>query len=187
VKIKYYPVATASSLMAYMQRLRAVGYTPDLMIVDYADYLKPSERTKADHSDLGVVYKDLRALAGELQIGCWTASQTQRSSIQDEVIEADKVSDSFSKIMISDFVMSVSRRLQDKLVNGGRAHVIKNRFGKDGLTFPMRMDLEHGIIDMLDDFDDPNSPVVAPGNDKGSGDLLSKLHQKFMKQKPSCS
>ena len=37
---------------------------------------------------------------------------------------------------MTDFVMSMSRKVEDKIANTGRFHVIKNRFGVDGITFP---------------------------------------------------
>ena len=37
--------------------------------------------------------------------------------------------------MTADFVMSMSRKVEDKIANTGRFHVIKNRFGVDGITF----------------------------------------------------
>ena len=38
--------------------------------------------------------------------------------------------------MTADFVMSMSRKVEDKIANTGRFHVIKNRFGIDGVTYP---------------------------------------------------
>ena len=32
--------------------------------------------------------------------------------------------------------MSMSRKVEDKIANTGRFHVIKNRFNPDGITFP---------------------------------------------------
>ena len=50
----------------------------------------------------------------------------------------EKVSEDYSKVMIgSDFVMSMSRKVEDKIINTGRFHVIKNRFELDGITFPV--------------------------------------------------
>jgi len=44
------------------------------------------------------IYEELRGIAGELDIPIWTASQTQRSSIQEDIIQADKIAESYSKI-----------------------------------------------------------------------------------------
>ena len=47
----------------------------------------------------------------------WTASQTNRSAIDSEVIQADKIADSYAKVMNADFIISVSRKDADKLNN----------------------------------------------------------------------
>jgi len=48
-------------------------------------------------------------------------------------------------------VVSVSRKLEDKVNHTGRMHVIKNRFGSDGMTFPVFMDPAHGIMEVYDE------------------------------------
>ena len=48
--------------------------------------------------------------------------------------------------MTADFVMSMSRKVEDKIANTGRFHVIKNRFGPDGLTFPANINTNTGNI-----------------------------------------
>ena len=41
--------------------------------------------------------------------------------------------------------MSVSRKVEDKIANTGRFHVIKNRFGVDGITFPASINTNTGF------------------------------------------
>ena len=151
--IRYYPAksATSHSLLAHTQQLTALGHKPDLIIVDYADLLRASERVDARYQELGAIYEELRGIAGELNIPVWTASQTQRSSIQDDVIQADKIAESYQKIMTADLVISLSRKLEDKVNKTGRAHIIKNRFGADGQTFPVVMDTSIGQIQIYDE------------------------------------
>ena len=49
-----------------------------------------------------------------------------------------------------DFIMSWSRKSKDKLNNTARAHIMKNRFGPDGITFPCKMDTNTGYIEVYD-------------------------------------
>jgi len=153
IVIKYFPskTITAHTLLAHVQQMEAVGFEPDLMIVDYGDLLRASSRTEARYLELGAIYEELRSLAGELYIPCWTASQTHRSSISDEVIQADKIAESYGKIMTADFVMSFSRTLDDKQTNTARVHIIKNRFGPDGITFPAKMNVMEGLVEVFDE------------------------------------
>jgi hypothetical protein len=53
--------------------------------------------------------------------------------------------------MTADFVVSLSRKIEDKIAGTGRWHVIKNRFGPDGITFPSKMNASNGKIDIYVD------------------------------------
>jgi replicative DNA helicase len=151
--IKYFPTrtATVNHLMAHINRMTQLNYKPDLVIVDYADLMRSTEKSSARHEELGFIYEELRGMLGELKIPGWTASQSQRSSLQDDVVEADKIAGAYSKIFVSDVVLSASRKLADKVSNTARIHVIKNRFGGDGMTFPANMDLAHGRMEVYDE------------------------------------
>ena len=52
--------------------------------------------------------------------------------------------------MTADFVMSVSRKVEDKVLNNARNHVIKNRFGVDGITYPVTMNTNIGKVDIFE-------------------------------------
>jgi hypothetical protein len=171
--IKYYPARTITShtIQAHIQQMASLGFKPDLIIVDYADLMSATARTDARYQELGAVYEELRGLAGELQIPIWTASQTQRSALQDEVIQADKIAESYSKIMTADLVLSISRKLEDKVNKTGRAHIIKNRFGADGQTFPMIIDAGVGKIEI---FDENSAKGVMLKKQMENGEVVTK-------------
>ena len=146
--VKYFPTKTASvnTISAHLQKMRMMGKSVDMVVVDYADILKDTGTAKEVRHALGNIYEDLRGLAGEFGIPVWTASQANRSSLDDDVIEAQKISESYQKIMTADFVVSLSRKVEDKIGNTGRFHVIKNRFGPDGLTFPAKVNTNTGAV-----------------------------------------
>lgn len=75
---------------------------------------------------------------------------SHNSSLEEDIIDASKVAEAYSKVMISDFVTSVSRKVEDKIANTGRFHVIKNRFGVDGLTFPASINTTNGKIQVYE-------------------------------------
>ena len=150
--IKCYPTKAASvhTLSAHLQRIKTLGKKIDLVIVDYADIMKDTGNAREVRHALGNIYEDLRGLAGEFEIPIWTASQANRSALDEDVIEAGKVSESYQKIMTADFVMSLSRKVEDKIGNTGRFHVIKNRFGPDGMTFPAKIDTNTGKMEIYE-------------------------------------
>lgn len=181
LQIKYFPVRAASvaTIRAALNRLMASGFTPDLIVLDYADLLRSIEKSNAKHEELGYIFEEFRGMLGELQIPGWTVTQSQRSSLSENVIEGDKIAGAYSKIMPCDFFASVSRMLQDKVSNTGRFHVIKNRFGPDGLTYPMEMNLQHGIIDIYDEHSPKGQALRDLMNSGSSGNVHVAIRDKF--------
>ena len=150
--IKYYPTRTASvnTLIGHLQQCEMQGVKPDMVLVDYADIMKSTSKFTEKRHQIGHVYEELRGMAGEFDIPIWTASQANRSALEEDVIGAEKVSEDYSKVMTADFVMSMSRKVEDKIANTGRFHVIKNRFGPDGITFPATINTNTGTIEIYD-------------------------------------
>lgn len=157
--IKFFPIKTiaAQTLKMHVERVQMLtGNKIDMIVVDYADLLRPltSDKNANSYSEAGSVYEELRAVAGELQIPIWSASQAHRSAHEADTIQAHNVADSYRKIMTGDFVFSLSRKSDDKMSDTARIHVIKNRFGADGCTFPTYFNSSNGDVKIFDE----NSP-----------------------------
>ena len=90
----------------------------------------------------------------------FTASQINRSGAEDDIITGTKIAGSFSKLMTADFVVSLSRKIEDKLAGTGVA-CNKNRFGPDGMTLPSKANMSNGRINIYsDDSIDGKKPKV---------------------------
>ena len=150
--IKYFPTksATVQTIGSHLKQIELSGVKPDVVLVDYADILMSVGSFKEKRHAIGTIYEDLRGLAGELEIPIWTASQANRSALEEDVIGADKVAEDYSKVMTADFVMSMSRKVEDKIANTGRFHVIKNRFGIDGVTYPATINTNIGQVQIFE-------------------------------------
>ena len=123
-----------------------MGTKADLIIIDYVDLLR-SRRNNAERKDeIDDVYTAIKGMARQIQTPIWTVSQVNRMGSKDDIIEADKIAGSYDKIMIADFAMSLSRKRQDKVNGTGRIHVIKNRFGQDGMTYGAMINTSNGNI-----------------------------------------
>ena len=170
--IKYFPTksATVQTLAAHLSQIEIQGTKPDLVLVDYADILKGMGSEK--RHVLENIYEDLRGLAGEIVCPIWTASQANRSSLEEDVIDATKVAEAYSKVMIADFVVSVSRKVEDKIANTGRFHVIKNRFGYDGVTYPSQINTNIGKIEVFESTS--SGGVDAQGKMDNSQEFMRK-------------
>lgn len=154
--IKYYPMGTASSLTlkAHIERVQLLtGNKIDMVIVDYADLLRPFIINKNSNSyeNGGDIYGELRGMAGELQVPVWSASQANRAAHEDNTVNATNVADSYKKIMIGDFIMSLSRNSADKRALTARVAILKSRMGSDGPQYPTDFDASCGKIHIYDE------------------------------------
>jgi len=149
--IKEYPTksATTNTLRSHLEKLRQRDFKVDTIIVDYGDLLKPILYSKEKRENLETIYEELRGIAQEFECPVWTASQTNRSGINAEVITMEAISEAFSKCFVADFIFSVSRTGTDKVNNTGRIFIAKNRNGIDGIVFPIFMDASNVDIKVL--------------------------------------
>ena len=139
--------ATVNPIHAHLEKCIQQNIEPDLIIVDYADLLT-SKSSKEKRDKLDDIYTNLRGLASEMKLPIWTASQVNRSGAREEIIQGDRMAESYSKMMITDFAMSLSRSAEDKENGTGRWHIMKNRYGADGITYDSVMDTSIGKIEI---------------------------------------
>jgi hypothetical protein len=86
------------------------------------------------------IYEELRCLGQQFECPIWTASQTNRTGLNAEVITMESISEAFNKCFVADLIISISRTIEDKNTNMARIYIAKNRNGPDGLVYPMYMD-----------------------------------------------
>ena len=147
--IREYPAgqATVNTIHAHLEKCKQQNIDPDLVIIDYAD-LMTSKSSKEKRDKLDDIFTGLRGLATEMKLPIWTASQVNRSGAREEIIQGDRIAESYSKMMITDFAMSLSRNADDKENGTGRWHIMKNRYGADGMTYDSIMDTAIGKIEI---------------------------------------
>jgi hypothetical protein len=85
--------------------------------------------------------------------------------------------------MITDFCMSLSRKKEDKVNGTGRFHIMKNRYGMDGLTFGVTANTNTGHFDVFDYNTDFEEEKLAPNTQSNPLDKTDK----FEKQKLSAA
>ena len=150
--VKEYPSKSASTntIRAHLSRLVKKGIKPGMVIIDYGDLLRPLVNRKEKRNELESIYEEIRALSSEFECPFWTASQTNRSGLNMEVITMEQISEAFSKCFVADFIFSVSRTIEDKQKNQGKMFIAKNRNGPDGIVYPIFMDTSNVSIKVLD-------------------------------------
>ena len=150
--VKEYPTKTASTqtIQNHLEKLKMRNIHADMIIIDYGDLLRPVRYQKEKRSELESIYEELRAMATIYECPVWTASQTNRSGLNAEVITMESISEAFNKCFVADFIFSISRTIEDKTTNGGRIFIAKNRNGPDGVLFPLLMDTASVKIKVLE-------------------------------------
>ena len=172
--IKEFPMgrATISTIESHIRKVTDLGTKPDLIIIDYVDLLSSRKRTADRKGEIDDIYTSTKGLARELNVPIWSVSQVNRAGAKDDVIEGDKAAGSYDKIMITDFCMSLSRKAKDKVNGTGRFHIMKNRYGMDGLTFGVQADTSTGHFTVHDyDPDEEFEQDTIPSNKKSYGDF----------------
>jgi hypothetical protein len=179
--IKEYPTKSASTatIRAHLNRLKQRGFDVDMVVVDYGDLLRPTSKEKEKRNELETIYEELRGIAGEFDCPVWTASQTNRSGLNAEVITMESISEAFNKCFVADFIFSISRTIADKQNNSGRIFIAKNRNGPDGIVCPIFMDTSAVDIKVME----PTNDSIEDIKKNLAKVQKSRLEEKYKKHK----
>jgi replicative DNA helicase len=175
--IKEYPTKTVSTetLRNHLKKLEQRDFKVDMVVVDYGDLLKPVTAQREKRNELEGIYEELRGIAAELKCPLWTASQTNRSGLNAEVVTMESISEAFNKCFVADFIFSLSRTATHKQNNTGRIFIAKNRNGPDGVVLPIFMDTSNVAIKVME----PTNETVDEINKNAAADQAKKLKEKY--------
>jgi replicative DNA helicase len=191
--IKEYPTgrASVSTIESHIAKSTSMGVKPDLVIIDYVDLLSSRKTNRERKDEIDDIYTSTKGLARQLNIPIWSVSQVNRAGANDNVIQGDKAAGSYDKIMITDFCMSLSRKKEDKINNTGRFHLMKNRYGMDGITFGIEADTSTGHFIIKDEYiegDEVEAANLQPRSNKFDTDVdtfdKAQLRKKFFELNP---
>ena len=191
--IKEYPTgrASVSTIESHIAKSTSMGVKPDLVIIDYVDLLSSRKTNRERKDEIDDIYTSTKGLARQLDIPIWSVSQVNRAGANDNVIQGDKAAGSYDKIMITDFCMSLSRKKEDKVNNTGRFHLMKNRYGMDGITFGIEADTSIGHFTIKNEYDeDDESTTLTPTTRSNKFDTdvdtfdKAQLRKKFFELNP---
>ena len=180
--IREFPMGktTIGTIEAHINKVKDLGIEPDLILIDYIDLLSTRKRNVDRKGEIDDIYTSTKGLARELNIPIWSVSQVNRAGAKDDIIEGDKAAGSYDKMMITDLSMSLSRKKEDKVNGTGRLHIMKNRYGMDGLTFQVDVNTSNGHISVGSHYDE-EADTVAPK--KQSNDNFDDLDKRMLANK----
>jgi len=172
-----------STIESHLKKVADMGVKADLIIVDYVDLLSSRKKTRERKDEIDDIYTSAKGLARQLNVPIWSVSQVNRAGAQDKIIEGDKAAGSYDKMMISDFAMSLSRKKEDKVNGTGRFHIMKNRYGMDGLTFSVNADTSTGHFEVFDYNDSEENENLAPKTQSNKFDTDVDMFDKQLLRK----
>ena len=171
--------ATVTTIKSHIQKCEDMDFKADMVIIDYVDYLRgPSKKFSERKDEIDDVFVAVKGLAKDLKIPVLTPSQVNRMGAKDQIIEGDKAAGSYDKLMVADIAISLSRQKEDKVNGTGRFHIMKNRYGMDGMTYNALVDTNNGHIEISDDIMTeelaPVQPTTVQGVDTHDRAILAK-------------
>lgn len=183
LQIKYMPAqSTVNDIRAYCKELQIqTGRKLDFLCVDYLDLLMPVS-VKVSPSDLFVkdkfVSEELRNLSKELNLLFVTASQLNRSAVEEIEFDHSHIGGGISKINTADNVFGIftSRAMRERGIY--QLQLMKTR-SSSGVG--QKIDLEFNVDTLRITDPDPDGtgqPLVNPASISGpphAGSIMEKL------------
>jgi KaiC/GvpD/RAD55 family RecA-like ATPase len=176
-RVKALPAqSTVNDIRSYIKEVQVqTGLRVDFMMVDYLDLLMPVS-AKVSPNDLFVkdkyVSEELRNLAKELNVLFVTASQLNRSAVEEIEFDHSHISGGISKINTADNVFGIftSRAMRER----GK-YQIQCMKSRSSTGVGMKIDLDYNIENMR--ITDPGEEA-GPVNAFGRGNLMDSIKAK---------
>jgi KaiC/GvpD/RAD55 family RecA-like ATPase len=176
IQIKYMPSGkNCNDIRAYLKEYQVKkGRKPDVLLIDYLDLMMPLS-VKVSPSDLFVkdkyVSEEIRNLAMETQCITVTASQLNRSAVEEIEFDHSHISGGLSKIQTADNVIGIftSRAMKER----GRYQIqfMKTR-SSSGVGH--KVDLEFNLETLrITDIDEESEPSLNQSKSSGSNIINS--------------
>ena len=179
LRIKYMPAqSNVNQIRAYLKELEVqTGKKADFIMVDYLDLVMPVS-AKVSPSDLFVkdkyVSEELRNLAREFEILMITASQLNRSAVEEIEFDHSHISGGISKINTADNVFGIftSRAMRER----GRyqLQLMKTR-NSSGVGQKIDLGFDQDTLRIIDCDEDEDSDYSSAGASKGASSIVNSL------------
>lgn len=176
IQIKYMPSGkNANDVRAYLKEYQVKkGFKPDVILIDYLDLMMPLS-VKVSPSDLFIkdkyVSEELRNLAMETQCVTVTASQLNRSAVEEIEFDHSHISGGLSKIQTADNVIGIftSRAMRER----GRYQIqfMKTR-SSSGVGQKVDLEFNLDTLRISDLGDEESEPSLAQQASSGSNNPI---------------
>jgi hypothetical protein len=130
--VKRFPMRslTVDQLEAYLENLEALeDFVPDLVIVDYPGIMKTDE--KNHRISMGRLIENLRGLSQRRDFALAAAHQSNRISVEADMVKATHMAEDWSVVGTSDFIVTYSQTDAERQRGLARLYVAKARSEND--------------------------------------------------------
>jgi len=159
---------TVSGIRSHLSLLAAQDFHPDLIIVDYADIMKPERRMGEMRHEQAGIYEDLRALAGEYDAALWTGSQAKVGALEKEIITIADFAESFEKAAIVDAAVAFCQTKDEDVARTCRLFMAALRKDQGGTTVECSIARDRCLIKSIQLLDASNTPIVTDDEESPS-------------------
>jgi len=148
ILVKSMPTRTAgySFFKDHLSKTISMGFRPDVVLVDYADIMKPERRIGEARFEKAGCFEDLRTLAGEMWLPFWTVSQANRAAFKKKTLNIDDIGESFESMQICDAILALCQTEEEKIEKRARFHLCGLRNHESMQMVGLNFDLSLGRI-----------------------------------------
>lgn len=182
IQIKYMTSPSTNELRSFLKEYEiSRGKKPDGIAVDYLDIMRPNDK-RINPSDMFIkdkyVTEELRGMANDLNLLCGTASQLNRSAINDQEIDQSHIAGGLSKINTTDNLMAIEQTGPMKDRGEYKVHFIKTR-SSSGVGSKVTLAYDVSSLRITDNNDDDSRNQKSnQSSSQKTTDLTEKLRRR---------
>lgn len=106
--ITYTPYCTPETVRAEIEYYISQGHKPDLLIVDQLNIMTCEATAYSESQQLGILAKQLKAIAGQYELSVWSAAQKKTTSYRKGKMDLDDMGYSMQIIHNADVVLGMT-------------------------------------------------------------------------------
>ena len=130
--IGFHPLSgemSASDIKAKVKQLIAMGFKPDLVVVDYFECLKLEKGGSSEDKEYtreGLTMRKLETIANECNLALWVPVQGTKDSFNQQIVGLSQAGGSVKKVQIGHVIISFARTEQMRVDN--KINIFINKF-----------------------------------------------------------
>jgi replicative DNA helicase len=129
-------------LRRLIARKKSAGTKYDLVIVDYADLMRPDVHSSESRENSRQIYVGLRGIAHEFDLALLSATQTNREGFKAAAGKMEHVSEDINKARTVDLLISLNATDDEKLRGEARIYFAASRNQKSDITVKVKTEID---------------------------------------------